>query len=97
MRRVILLGLLTAMGASLLGCGRKATREDCELIVDKNGEVMLKAMGVTDAMTVAKRKEELRAQMKGDIDECVGKRITDGMIACVKTAETAEQITKCMR
>lgn len=97
MHRVIMLCFVTSMGVLLLGCGRKATREDCELIVDRNGEVMLKAMGVTDAMTVAKRKEELRAQMKTDIDECIGKRITDGMLACVKTAESAEQITKCMR
>ena len=97
MRRVILLLSATCLSAALIGCGRKATREDCELIVDRNGEVQLKAMGVNDAPTVQKRKEELRAQMKTDIEECIGKRITDGMIACVKSAESAEQITKCMR
>lgn len=97
MRRVILLLSLATLSAALLGCGRKATREDCELIVDRSGEVQLKAMGVSDAPTVQKRKEELRGQMKSDIEECIGKRITDGMMACVKGAETAEQITKCMR
>lgn len=100
MRRVIVLAAVTSIAVSaplLGGCGRKATREDCELIVDRNAEVQLKAMGVSDAPTVQKRKEELRAQMKSDLDECVGKRITDGMLACVKGAETAEAITKCMR
>lgn len=81
----------------LVGCGRKATRADCELVVDKNVEVKLKADGMTDAPLVAKRKEELRASLKDDIDKCVGKRVTDGMLTCVKGAETAEQIDKCLR
>ncbi len=81
----------------LAGCGRKATRTDCEAVVDKNVEVKLKADGVTDPPLVAKRKEELRESLKEDIDKCVGKRVTDGMMACVKTAETAEQIDKCLR
>lgn len=81
----------------LAGCGRKATRADCELVVDKNVEVKLKADGVTDPATVQKRKDELRASLKDDIDKCVGKRVTDSMLACVQGAETAEQIDKCLR
>lgn len=81
----------------LAGCGRKATRSDCELVVDKNVEVKLKADGMSDPPLVAKRKEELRASLKDDIDKCVGKRVTDGMLTCVKGAETAEQIDKCLR
>ena len=89
------------LGACLLlgvaGCGRKATRADCEAVVDKNVEVKLKADGVTDPPLVEKRKEELRGSLKDDIDRCVGKRVTDGMLNCVKGAETAEQIDKCLR
>jgi hypothetical protein len=81
----------------LPGCGRKATREDCEVVVDRNVELQLKALGVTDPSVVAKRREEMRASMREDIDKCVGKRVTDGMMACVKTAETAEKIDKCLR
>lgn len=88
-------------GASVLlclaGCGRKATRADCEAVVDKNVEVKLKADGVTDPELVAKRKEELRESLKEDIDKCVGKRVTDRMMTCVRNAETAEQIDKCLR
>ena len=79
------------------GCGREATRADCEAVVDRNVEVQLKAMGVQDPALIAKRTEELRESMKDDIDKCVGKRVTDGMMNCVKTAETAEQIDKCLR
>ena len=86
-----------ALAFSALGCGRKATRADCEFVVDKNVEVKLKADGMTDAVLVQRRKEELRASLKEDIDKCVGKRVTDGMLACVKSAETPEQIDKCLR
>lgn len=82
---------------AVAGCGRKATRADCELVVDKNVEVKLRADGVTDPPVVQKRKDELRASLKEDIDKCVGKRVTDGMLTCVKGAQTAEQIDKCLR
>ena len=81
----------------LVGCGRKATREDCEVVVDKNVELQLKALGVTDAAIVNKRRDEMRAAMRDDIDKCVGKRVTDGMMMCVRNAETADKIDKCLR
>jgi hypothetical protein len=80
-----------------LGCGRKATRADCELVVDKNVEVKLKADGLTDSALVQKRKDELRASLRDDIDKCVGKRVTDSMLNCVRGAGTPEQIDKCLR
>lgn len=91
--------LCVAVGllAVLTGCGRKASRADCEAVVDKNVEVKLRADGVTDPDIVARRKDELRASLKDDIDRCVGRRITDGMMVCVKGAQTAEQIDKCLR
>lgn len=89
--------LFTCALCCVAGCGRKATRADCEAVVDKNVEVKLKADGVTDPSLVSKRKEELRAELKDDIDKCVGKRITDGMLSCVEGAETPEQIDKCLR
>ncbi len=81
----------------LVGCGRKATRIDCEAVVDRNVELQLKALGVTDESVVATRRKEMRAAMSEDIDKCIGKRVTDRMMECVKTAETPEQIDKCLR
>jgi hypothetical protein len=89
--------VLVALVSGLAGCGRKATRADCELVVDRNIEVKLRADGVTDPDVIQKRKDELRGSLKDDIDRCVGKRVTDSMMACVRTAETAEQIDKCLR
>lgn len=81
----------------LTGCGRKATRTDCEAVVDRNVELQLKALGVTDDAIIAKRRTEMRASMSDDIDKCIGKRVTDGMMTCVKNAPSAEQIDKCLR
>lgn len=94
---LIVLALVATAASALVGCGRKATREDCETVVDKNVELQLKALGVTDPAVVGKRRDEMRASMRDDIDKCVGKRVTDSMMACVKTAETAEKIDKCLR
>jgi hypothetical protein len=93
-RLLVGLAVLALVGA---GCGRKATRADCELVVDKNVEVKLKSDGMTDQALIQKRKDELRTSLKDDIDKCVGKRVTDGMLACVRSAETPEQIDKCLR
>lgn len=91
------LAWLAACVAALAGCGRKATREDCEIVVDRNVELQLKALGVVEPAVVTKRRDEMRASMKEDIDKCVGKRVTDAMIACVKNAETPDKIDKCLR
>lgn len=89
--------LLTCGLLCLVGCGREATRADCEAVVDKNVEAKLKADGIVDPATIAKRKEELRASLKEDIDQCVGKRVTDRMLKCVENAATPDEIDKCLR
>ncbi len=85
-------GLLVVLGT---GCGRKATAADCDLIIDRNVELQLKAMNVTEPATVDKRKTEMREAMKGEMGECVGKRITSGMLACVRGAQSTDEIDKC--
>ncbi len=90
----IVLALSTAV---LAACGRPATQEDCELIIDRNVELQMKSMQITDPGMIEKRKAEIRAQMSDQLKGCVGKRVTDGMIACVKKAQTADEIDQCLR
>ena len=87
--------LLSSLGAA--ACGRKATDADCSFILDRNVEVQMKQMNITDPAAVAKRKDEIRAEMKDSLKDCVGKRVTDGMLVCVRNAGTADDIDKCMR
>ena len=84
-----------ALAFAIAGCGRKATQADCDLILDRYVEVQLKAMNVNDPATIDKRKAEMRGDMKEEVKGCVGKRVTDGMLACVKSAKSNEEIDKC--
>lgn len=79
------------------GCGRKATRADCEHFFNKNVEVKLKSEGITDPPAIAKRQAELRATLQEDLDKCVGRRITDSMLTCVDKAQSENDIDKCLR
>jgi hypothetical protein len=93
----ILLGVgAPAFLTCLTGCGRKATEADCTFIVDRNVEVQMKQMNITDPAQIAKRKDEIRAEFKESLKDCVGKRVTDGMIACVQRAQVPDEIDKCM-
>jgi len=90
--------VLVGLGAAVLtACGRPATREDCELIIDRNVELQMKQMQITEQASIDKRKAEIRASMGDQLQGCVGKRVSDKMMACVKTAASAEDIDACLR
>ena len=97
MRVAVFLPVLLVAVPLLSGCGRKATREDCVLLVDRNVEVKLQSEGTNDPAVIQKRKEEMRTSEQPKIDECVGKRVRDNMMTCVKSAQTADEIDKCLR
>ncbi|MGO8993380.1 MAG: hypothetical protein ACLQVI_08620 [Polyangiaceae bacterium] len=86
-----------AMLAALAGCGHKANDADCAFILDRNVEVQMKSMHITDPVLIDKRKTEIQTELKAQLQGCIGKRITDGMLACVARAQTAEAIDECMR
>jgi hypothetical protein len=79
------------------GCGRKATPEDCGLIVDRYAEIELRALNITDPAVVSQRKAEMRRDLKDELKSCPGKRITDSMLACVRGAQTNDELDKCTR
>jgi hypothetical protein len=83
--------------SSGLGCGRRATHADCELIVDKSVELQMKEMSLTSAADVQKRVEQVRSQLQGDIASCEGRRITDRTVSCVQAAATTKEMDQCLR
>ncbi len=90
--------LLLAAGAlALLGCGRRATKADCEIIVDRMVVVKLKAKNITDPESINKMQGDLRKDADTDLQGCIGRRITDSAMACIKTADTEDAIIKCLR
>ena len=104
--RVTVAGLSRVLGASLLlalplvslsACGRPATQEDCQLIVDRNVELAMKNLDITDPAQIDKRKQQIRTEQQDGIKSCIGKNVTDKMMACVKTAQKQDDIDGCFR
>jgi hypothetical protein len=91
--------LLALLGAAALaGCGHPATEAECQTIVERIVELELKAQKVTDPDEIAKRRGE-GLGVSGDggksevLQGCIGRHITDRALACVKSAESASEIT----
>jgi len=85
------------------GCGHPASEAECEVIVDRIVELELKAQKVTDPAEIAKRRSESLG-IAGDrgraevLQGCVGKRITDRALVCVREADNASEITdRCLQ
>jgi hypothetical protein len=90
-------GLVAVVGASA-GCGRRATREDCQLIVDRSVELQLRETSETDPKTIAAREAAVRTALDGEIKSCErDRRVTEKTMNCVRSASTTEELDKCLR
>ena len=96
-QRSIVVFCLVALSGSTVGCGRKATEADCQLIVDQNVAVQMKALSITDPALIAKKQDELKVELASEMKDCVGRRVSETMMACVKGAQTTEEIQRCLR
>ncbi len=85
----LLLAWLTC--ALLVACGRPATEKECDEIVVRIAELELKARG-RSADSADEIKETREALRKTTLRDCVGRRISDEAMACVRSATTADQI-----
>jgi hypothetical protein len=83
--------------ASLSACGRRATRADCQLIVDKSVELQLKEMSGGSAADLQKRVEQVRAALQDDIASCEGRRVTEHTVQCVQAAKATQELDQCLR
>lgn len=85
----VLLGL--PLGGASLGCGRKATVEDCEQIVKRIAELELQS--VVPAQELGSEVQEAQHTFRERaLADCVGRRITQKSLDCVASAKTAEAV-----
>jgi len=88
---------LAAMPLAAVGCGRRATFEDCRLIVDRSVELQMKQMSQTDPAAIHKREEQVLSELRGEIASCEGRRVTDRTMSCVKSSKTSKELEQCLR
>jgi hypothetical protein len=93
----IALAAIALAGLGGLGCGRRATPEDCQLIVDKSVELQSKESSETDPAVIAERAKRIRAALESDIHECESRRVTDKTMGCVKGASSTQELDNCLR
>jgi hypothetical protein len=87
----------TSVGAVAIGCGRRATDADCQLIVDRSVELQMKEMSYNDAAAIAEREQQVRAELDDQIRSCESRRVTDKTVACVRAASTIKELEACLR
>jgi hypothetical protein len=78
---------------AVVGCGRPATEAECEEIVGRIAELELKATSQVQGAELATEVARTKAAFHDDaMRDCVGKRVTQDALKCVRSATTAEQI-----
>jgi len=81
----------------LFGCGRPATKAECDEIFDKSAEIELRSQNVTDPAEITKRTAAVRAARGEElVGKCVGRRITQRALECVRKASTTDQVDRCL-
>lgn len=98
MSPVPVLPRLALIGAVLsAGCGHPATEDECKTLFDKSVEVEMRELAKAEDMLIAKKKAELRAapDYETDLKSCVGKRVTDRTMDCVRRASTKAELVDC--
>lgn len=88
--------ILAALSSS--ACGRPATEGECKEILRRTAELEMKGRLGNKAL-IAQEIDAIAASMREQMmKKCVGKRITDDAMKCVRAAKTAEELSEeCFR
>jgi len=80
--------------AGVVGCGHPASDKECQEIVERIATLELeKTAGTADAAAVGTQVDETKkALLPNTLKDCVGKRITERAMQCVRGAKTSAQI-----
>jgi hypothetical protein len=92
-----LFGLLGVLGFAA-GCGHPASEKECEEIVERVARLEL-AQAHANTDTVVSEVKLAKESFKKDMSRrCVGRRVTQDAMNCVRQANSADQIEKeCFR
>ena len=77
-----------------LGCGHPASDKECQEIVERIATLELEKAGTgADPKAVGAQIDETKKALAANtLKDCVGKRITERAMQCVRTAKNSQQI-----
>jgi hypothetical protein len=89
---------LLALGVALGGCGHRATVKECEEIVERVARLELERAKVGPA-TLENELKVAKESFKKDMGRrCVGRRVTEEAMRCVRSAKSSQEIEEvCFR
>lgn len=81
----------------MAGCGHPATREECDEVFNRSAELELRSQNITDPQRIAAMTADFR-EKRGEqiLQHCVGKRITQSAMECVRRSNTPTEIERCL-
>ena len=90
---MLLAGLSLPFGS---GCGHRATIEDCDLILARYAELVARGNDSAATPEITRDIEEARVKFsESNRKECLGNRITDEVLACVRSASNVDGLNRC--
>lgn len=91
--------ILVVLLGSLAGCHKRpATHDDCVAVIDRLVELELAESGFRDPVVQRRWTGELRQRLAPHLSRCEGRRVPDGLRACLPTARNAEEVEhRCLR
>ncbi len=94
MRSYGLLLLFIPLLTLVPGCGHPASDKECQEIVERIATLELEKTGAPpDAAAVGAQIDETKKALASNtLKDCVGKRITERAMQCVRSAKTSAQI-----
>jgi hypothetical protein len=91
------LGLLLTVSA-ITGCGHRATVKECEEIVERVARLELERAKVGPAILASELKVAKESFKKDMGRRCVGRRVTEAAMSCVRSAKSSHEIEEvCFR
>lgn len=93
LRRVSVAIVAAAFGAT--GCGHPASEAECEEIVERVARLELEKKNPGNPQAVADEIEATKRSVRESmLKECVGRRITEKAMACVRNAKTSKEVVE---
>ncbi|HEY6726286.1 MAG TPA: hypothetical protein VI197_19755 [Polyangiaceae bacterium] len=85
--------LLPFLACVASGCGHPATVEECEEIIEQVARLELRAtLGSSNEKAILAEIDATKRELKDStMKDCVGKRITNKALECVRNAATADE------
>jgi hypothetical protein len=85
-----------ALSASLFGsCGHRASVNECEEIIERIARLELEKRMPNDPQGVAREIDDMKKRLRETtMKDCVGKRITESAMRCVRNAKTSKEIVE---